>query len=88
MLFEIICDVRPDIAKTLDLLGNEGVTWFLRCTEAIRDSIVNPERYNEEIEKSLTVQVTCDKCNKSFRIFREDVPEMKMCPFCGASGEK
>lgn len=88
IIYELLGEVRPDLAKTLDVLGDEAAAWFLRCTEAIRDKILNPERYKEEIEKALTVMVTCDSCHRSFRIFREDAESMAMCPFCGAKGEK
>lgn len=88
IIFEIIDEVRPDLSKVLTSHSDNGATWLYRCIEMVRDRIVNPERYIEEMEKPLTVSVTCDHCHKSFRIFRADAELIKQCPFCGGGGEE
>lgn len=88
VFFELITEVRPDLGNVLVSQGNNAATWLYRCTEIIRDKVVNPERYAEELEKALMVKVTCDNCNKSFKIFKEDAELMQCCPFCRHGGEE
>ena len=87
-MLELIYEVRPDLSDIILSSPEEGTerAWFYRCIEMIRDRIVNPERYMEELEKAQMVKVTCESCGKSWRIFKENAEEIKQCPFC-AGGE-
>lgn len=87
IVFELLTEVRPDLTKTMDIIGEPAAMWFTMNVQALRDKIVSPERYMEEADKVLMVKVTCESCEKTFRIYREDVPSMKMCPFCGSLAE-
>lgn len=86
IMYKLLDEVRPDLAKTMDILGEEAAIWFYKCVDAIRDRVVNPARYEEETDKALTIKVTCS-CGKSWRIFKENIQDIKACPFCGASSE-
>ena len=88
LLYNLISEVRPDLGEVMTQLGDGSAIWLYRCTTMIRDRIVSPEKFVEEIEKSQTVKIVCKECNKSFRIFRDDTEEINQCPFCGAKGEE
>ena len=88
VIFELIVEVRPDLSNTLIALGDGASLWLYRNVEMARDRVINPEKYLEELEKALMLKVTCEACQKSFRIFKEDAELMKMCPFCGATGKE
>lgn len=88
IIFELILEVRPDLGNALIALGDNASLWLYRNCDMARDRIVNPEKYLEELEKAQMLKVTCETCQKSFRIFKEDSELMKMCPFCGATGKE
>lgn len=91
LMLEFIIESRPDLADVI-LKSNEDSkerAWFFRCIEIIKDRLVNPERYMEApIAQTAISGVKCDTCGKSFIITKEDVAELKNCPFCGVPSDK
>ena len=77
-IFELLCEVRPDLGATIAQADDDGAAWLLRCTMMVRDRIVNVEKYTEEVDKAQTVKITCDNCGKSLRIFRDNIKEIKL----------
>ena len=89
-LAELIAEALPEIAKYLISLGPDGGVYLVKLRMHFLELCRHPEKAPAVAAVSNAmdvVKVTCDKCQKSFPVKKNEVSKLEKCPFCGASAK-
>jgi hypothetical protein len=88
-LFEIFAEARPDLAATLEAMGDAGIDYVIlfhrHFVESIRATPIQEEKpISQEIKAGKTIKITCDKCGHTEMVTPEEAAAITECPECHA----
>lgn len=84
-LFDWISTARPDIGDVLLAKGQVASLWLAIEAKAVYDTAFGEPKpiTNQEAAKPQLSRATCDKCQKTWIVPKDDADKITRCPFCG-----
>jgi len=85
-LMELVAEARPDLATAIQDRGMPGAKYIAKLRLHLLDQLKHPEKElaksTEYETKEEMARATCDSCNKSWVIPKNEVSKIGECPFC------
>lgn len=75
---EFINEARPDLSKVIQSKGQAGVDYLVK----LREHVIKKAKGDDFKPESNMILVTCDSCQKSWPVKKEEVATITVCPFC------
>ena len=82
-LMKFIAEARPDLAEAIQDQGQAGADYMAKLREYLLDGVRQPAKDSEFIPEKDTAIAHCDKCDNKWPVSKEELLELKVCPFCG-----
>jgi len=84
-LMELVAEARPDLATAIQDRGMPGAKYIAKLRLHLLDQLKHPEKElaksTEYETKEEMARATCDSCNKSWVIPKNEVSKIGECPF-------